>query len=69
LAIYRREVTKKIFSLEIDHVFSKTMTAESVGEDLSFETNLSLTTLDVENMIYKGEGNANIVIALPHVSQ
>lgn len=45
------------------------MTAESVEEDLSFDTNLSLTTLDVENMIYKGEGNANIVIALPHVSQ
>lgn len=45
------------------------MTAESVGEDLSFETNLSLTTLAVQDVVYKGEGNANIVIALPHVSQ
>lgn len=42
------------------------MTAESVGEDLSFETNLSLTTLAVQDVVYKGEGNANIVIALPH---
>lgn len=45
------------------------MIAGSVGEDLSFETNLSLTTLAVEDVIYKGEGNANIVVALPHVSK
>lgn len=46
------------------------MTAGSVREDLSFETNPSLTTLaDVEDVVYKGEGNANIVIALPHVGQ
>lgn len=33
------------------------------------ETSLPLTALVIEDAIYRGEGNANIVIALPHVSR
>lgn len=49
--------------------------AGDAREESSFdsETSLplipSLTALTVENTIYRGEGNANIVIALPHVSR
>ncbi|XP_012059967.1 PREDICTED: inositol-pentakisphosphate 2-kinase [Atta cephalotes] len=35
-------------------------------ESFDSETSLSLTVLTVEDAIYKGEGNANIVVALPH---
>lgn len=45
------------------------MTAENLKKELSFEANSSLTTLAVEDVLYKGEGNAHIVVALPHVSQ
>ncbi|XP_011056981.1 PREDICTED: inositol-pentakisphosphate 2-kinase isoform X2 [Acromyrmex echinatior] len=46
-------------------------TSASAGdarEESSFdsEMSLSLTVLTVEDAIYKGEGNANIVVALPH---
>ncbi|XP_029167586.1 LOW QUALITY PROTEIN: inositol-pentakisphosphate 2-kinase [Nylanderia fulva] len=37
-----------------------------IEEELSFEMNSSFTTLAVQDTIYKGEGNANIAIALPH---
>jgi len=37
-------------------------------ESFDSETSLSLTALTVEDAIYKGEGNANIVVALPHVT-
>ncbi|XP_029659168.1 inositol-pentakisphosphate 2-kinase isoform X1 [Formica exsecta] len=42
------------------------MTAGNLKEELSLETNPSLTTLAIEDMVYKGEGNAHIVIALPY---
>ncbi|XP_050458474.1 inositol-pentakisphosphate 2-kinase isoform X2 [Cataglyphis hispanica] len=42
------------------------MTAENLNEELSFEANPSLATLIVEDVLYKGEGNAHIVVALPH---
>ncbi|XP_070150382.1 inositol-pentakisphosphate 2-kinase isoform X2 [Polyergus mexicanus] len=41
------------------------MITGNLREELSFETNPSLTTL-VEDVVYKGEGNAHIVVALPH---
>jgi len=47
-------------------------TSASAGdprEESSFEASLPITALAVEDAIYRGEGNANIVIALPHVSR
>lgn len=44
---------------------TSTTICRNLEEDL-FEMNSSFTTLSVQDMIYKGEGNANIVIALPH---
>ncbi|EZA57683.1 hypothetical protein X777_00783 [Ooceraea biroi] len=35
---------------------------------LDSETGLPITPLTIGDTVYRGEGNANIVIALPHVS-
>jgi len=36
---------------------------------LASETGLAITPLTIGDTVYRGEGNANIVIALPHVSR